>query len=68
MSQREGQETVVFASPLEARGVTGMPVMTILRGRIIAEEGVVLAEPGTGRPVTSPTAGGPSPSRVRSCR
>ena len=37
---------------LEGRAVTGLPVMTILRGRIIAEDGVVLAGPGNGEPVT----------------
>jgi dihydroorotase-like cyclic amidohydrolase len=37
---------------LEGRRVTGVPVMTILRGRVIAEDGVVTAEPGSGRPVT----------------
>ena len=39
---------------LEGRVVTGMPVMTILRGRVIAEDGVVLAEPGYGQPLTPP--------------
>jgi len=39
---------------LEGREVTGVPVMTVLRGRVIAEEGEVLAEPGFGRPVTAP--------------
>jgi dihydroorotase len=38
---------------LEGVEVTGMPVMTILRGRVIAEDGVVTAEPGTGAPVTA---------------
>jgi dihydroorotase (multifunctional complex type) len=41
-------------SNLEGRTVTGVPVMTILRGRVIAEDGVVLVEPGTGEPVTAP--------------
>lgn len=41
-------------SNLEGRRVTGLPVMTILRGRVIAENGVVLVEPGTGEPVTAP--------------
>jgi dihydroorotase-like cyclic amidohydrolase len=36
---------------LEGRAVTGVPVMTILRGEIIAEDGMVHAGPGTGRPV-----------------
>jgi dihydroorotase len=39
---------------LEGRTVTGLPVMTILRGRVIAENGVVLAEPGYGEAVTAP--------------
>jgi dihydroorotase len=37
---------------LEGRHVRGVPVMTILRGRVISEDGVVTAEPGSGRPVT----------------
>jgi len=41
---------------LEGRSVTGLPVMTILRGRVIAEDGIVLAEPGYGQPVTPPRA------------
>jgi len=41
-------------SALEGRAVIGLPVMTILRGQVIAENGVVLAEPGTGEPVTAP--------------
>jgi len=41
---------------LEGRTVTGLPVMTILRGRVIAENGVVLAEPGYGEPLTAPRA------------
>ena len=39
---------------LDGRAVTGMPVMTILRGEVIAEDGVVLAEPGYGQPLTPP--------------
>jgi hypothetical protein len=31
--------------------------MTILRGRVIAEDGVVTAEPGSGAPVTPPVTG-----------
>ena len=41
---------------LEGRTVTGLPVMTILRGQVIAENGVVLAEPGYGEPLTAPRA------------
>jgi dihydroorotase-like cyclic amidohydrolase len=41
---------------LEGRSVTGLPVMTILRGRVIAEDGIVLAEAGFGEPVTPPRA------------
>ena len=58
------RETVVTASQgfyakcgwtnLEGRTVRGVPVMTILRGRVIAEDGVVTAEPGSGEPVTAP--------------
>lgn len=39
---------------LEGREVQGQPVWTILRGRVIARDGIVDAEPGTGRPVTAP--------------
>jgi dihydroorotase-like cyclic amidohydrolase len=39
---------------LEGRAVRGVPVMTILRGRVIAEDGVVTAEPGSGEAVTPP--------------
>jgi dihydroorotase-like cyclic amidohydrolase len=39
---------------LEGRVVKGVPMTTILRGRVIAENGIVLAEPGSGRPVTLP--------------
>jgi dihydropyrimidinase len=28
--------------------VTGWPVMTILRGKVVAEEGKILGEPGDG--------------------
>lgn len=41
-------------STLEGRTVTGVPVMTILRGTVVAENGVVLVEPGNGEPVTAP--------------
>jgi dihydroorotase len=39
---------------LEGRAVRGVPVMTILRGRVIAEDGVVTVQPGSGEPVTAP--------------
>lgn len=41
-------------SNLEGRTVIGLPIMTILRGRVIAENGVVLVEPGAGEAVTAP--------------
>jgi dihydroorotase (multifunctional complex type) len=41
---------------LEGREVVGLPVMTILRGQVVADEGRILVEPGFGRPVTLPTA------------
>jgi dihydroorotase-like cyclic amidohydrolase len=43
---------------LEGRTVTGVPIMTILRGQVVVEEGRVLAEPGFGRPVTRPRSAG----------
>lgn len=39
---------------LEGREVTGVPVTTILRGQVIADEGQILVDPGFGRPVTVP--------------
>jgi dihydroorotase-like cyclic amidohydrolase len=39
---------------LDGRTVKGVPVMTVLRGQVIAEDGKVLAGPGTGRPITQP--------------
>jgi dihydroorotase (multifunctional complex type) len=39
---------------LDGRIVKGVPVMTVLRGRVIAEDGKVLAGPGNGRPITQP--------------
>jgi len=47
---------------LEGRQVTGVPVMTVLRGRVIFEDGVVDAEPGYGKPVI---AAGPAAPHVR---
>jgi dihydroorotase (multifunctional complex type) len=41
---------------LDGRKVKGVPVLTVLRGRVIAEDGKVLAGPGNGRPVTRPAA------------
>jgi dihydroorotase len=35
--------------PLEGQEVHGVPVMTILRGRVIAKDGEVTAEPGSGK-------------------
>ena len=35
-------------TPYEGLAVTGWPVMTILRGKVVAEEGRILAEPGDG--------------------
>ena len=35
-------------TPYEGLAVTGWPVMTILRGKVVAEEGRILGEPGDG--------------------
>jgi Amidohydrolase family len=43
-------------TPYEGQRLKGMPVMTILRGSVIMEDGVVTAEPGYGR-FTPPLAG-----------
>jgi dihydroorotase len=40
-------------TPYDGRKVTGAPVLTVLRGAVIAEDGKVLAEPGFGRYVGS---------------
>jgi len=50
----EGAYSKAGWTNLEGRAVTGVPVMTVLRGRVIAEDGVVTAEPGSGQPVTAP--------------
>jgi hypothetical protein len=49
----EGYDAIKFMTErLEQAGktapVTGWPVMTILRGKVVAEEGKILAEPGDG--------------------
>jgi dihydropyrimidinase len=36
-------------TPYEGLAVTGWPVMTILRGKVVAEDGNILGEPGDGR-------------------
>jgi dihydroorotase (multifunctional complex type) len=41
---------------LEGREVTGLPVMTIVRGRVVADKGDILVAPGYGEPVTMPAA------------
>jgi hypothetical protein len=48
---------------LDGRTVKGVPVMTVLRGQVIAEDGKVLAGPGNGKPVTRPALAkaGPRP-------
>jgi dihydroorotase-like cyclic amidohydrolase len=43
-------------TPYEGRRLKGMPVMTVLRGRVIMEDGEVSGEPGYGQ-FTPPTAG-----------
>ncbi len=35
-------------TPYEGLAVTGWPVMTVLRGKVVAEEGKILGEPGDG--------------------
>ena len=43
-------------SPLEGATLTGRAVRTYLRGTLVAEDGIVLAEPGSGRFVPGPGA------------
>jgi dihydroorotase (multifunctional complex type) len=50
---------------LEGREVTGVPVTTILRGQVVAEEGEIRVEPGFGRPVTAPRDAAAAPQGVR---
>jgi dihydroorotase-like cyclic amidohydrolase len=53
----ERVETITAASslykcgwtPLEGRTVRGVPVMTLLRGRVIVDDGKILAEAGSGK-------------------
>jgi dihydroorotase (multifunctional complex type) len=40
-------------TPLEGRTVKGLPVLTVLRGEVIYEDGEVVGKPGYGRPVTA---------------
>lgn len=44
-------------SPFAGREVRGRPVMTIVRGEVVARDGMVVAKPGTGRLVLGPGAG-----------
>ncbi|WP_291419527.1 TatD family hydrolase [Actinophytocola sp.] len=46
--------------PSEGFASTGRPVMTILRGEVIMEDGKVTAEPGSGQLLTPATAGQPA--------
>lgn len=39
-------------SPYDGTEITGKPVVTIVRGQVVAENGKVVAEPGTGLPVS----------------
>lgn len=43
-------------TPYDGRPVVGRPVVTILRGQVVAEEGEVIAEPGTGQWIPGPGA------------
>jgi len=43
-------------TPYAGRSVAGRPVATILRGKVIAQKGEVLAEPGTGQWIPGPGA------------
>ncbi len=44
-------------TPYEGLQVTGWPVMTLLRGKVVAEEGKIVGEKGDGPvPQTSPVA------------
>jgi dihydroorotase-like cyclic amidohydrolase len=45
----------------EGREVHGVPIMTILRGRVIVEDNQILAEPGSGRFVGATPARHPTP-------
>lgn len=50
--QDEGMESKSAWTPYAGWELQGAPVMTLLRGAVIAEEGVVLNEPGSGRHVS----------------
>jgi dihydroorotase-like cyclic amidohydrolase len=49
----EGLYTKLSWTPFLGRRVTGRPVLTMRRGEVIAEEGKVVAEPGSGRFLTA---------------
>ena len=48
-------------TPYEGLAVTGWPVMTILRGKPVFEEGRILGEPGDGMFLKRPPPGGATP-------
>jgi dihydroorotase-like cyclic amidohydrolase len=55
-------------TPLHGKEVQGVPVYTVVRGRIVMEHGQIVAEPGSGQfihPLTAASWGGPYPSSVR---
>ena len=43
-------------TPYHGRSVHGRPVMTLVRGRVVARDGAVVARPGTGRLLLGPGA------------
>lgn len=44
-------QSIGNVTPFEGRETTGLPVMTFLRGQLVAHEGRIVAPPGIGRPV-----------------
>ena len=50
--QDEGMESKSAWTPYAGWELIGAPVMTLLRGTVIAEDGVVLNEPGSGRHIS----------------
>ncbi len=50
-------------TPFDGRTVRGIPVMTMVRGTVVAEDGEVVAKPGTGR-IVCPKMPPPAPRNV----
>ena len=50
-------------TPFDGRAVRGLPVATLVRGKVVARDGQLVGEPGWGKPVT-PAMAAPAPRNV----